>query len=143
MAIWYAISGEWIFLLNPALWLLFLHPAILYITLRRIIKDTIPLILIICILSPFLSWFFSILNISFEDMILEYLINRGATEYVSYYHSDGPSNIVTALFGWAWSIILVPFWLIVLLFASLISKDIKRLYNIGDKVVDNGIEHNS
>jgi len=141
MAVWYAISGEWIFLLNLALWLLFLHPVILYITLRRIIKDTIPLILIICILSPFLSWFFSILHLSFEDMILEHLIDRGATEYLSYYHSDGPSNIVTALFGWVWSFILVPFWLIVLLSSSLVSKGIKRLYNIGGKVADNGIEH--
>ena len=143
MAVWYAINGEWIFLLNPAMWLLFLHPAILYVALRRIIKDTIPLILIICILSPFLSWFFSILNISFEDMILEHLIDHGATEYVSYYTSDGPSNVITALFGWAWSFILVPFWFIVLLFASLLSKEIKRLYNIGGKVADNGVKHAS
>mgnify|MGYP001050956189 CR=1 FL=1 len=140
MAVWYAFSGEWIFLLNPAMWLLFLHPAILYITLRRIIKDTIPLILIICILSPFLSWFLSILNLSIQDMILEHLINRGAGEYSSYYSSDGPSNIVTALFGWIWSFILIPFWFIVILFASLISKDIKRLYNVRGKVADNGIE---
>jgi len=142
MAVWYAICGEWRFLLNPALWLLFLHPFILYIALRRRIKDTIPLILIICILSFFLSWFLSILNISIEDMILEHLINRGATEYSSYYTSDGPSNIVTALFGWIWSIILVPFWFFVLLFASLISKDIKRLYKIDNKVDNNIIEHN-
>ncbi|HCO93950.1 MAG TPA: hypothetical protein DIU00_08375 [Phycisphaerales bacterium] len=141
MAVWYAISDEWIFLLNPALWLLFLHPAILYVILHRIIKDIVPLILIICILSPFLSWFFSILHLSFEDMILEHLINRGAGEYLPYYHSDGPSNIVTALFGWAWSFILVPFWLIVLLLASLISKDIKRLYNKGVKIADDGIGH--
>ena len=140
MAVWYAICGEWRFLLNPALWLLFLHPFILYIVLRRIIKDTVPLILIICILSPFLSWFFNILNISIEDMILEHLINCGAIEYVSYYQSDGPSNIITALFGWAWSIILLPFWFFVLLFASLISKDIKRLYKIDNKV-NNIIEH--
>lgn len=140
MALWYAISGEWIFLLNPGLWLLFLHPFILYIILRRIIKHTIPLILLICILSPFLSWFFSILNLSIEDMILEHLINRGADEYLPYYTSDGPSNIITALFGWVWSFILIPFWLIVFLFVSLFNKGLKQLYNIGGKVTDYGIE---
>lgn len=130
MAIWYAITGEWILLLNPGLWLLFLHPAILFYVLRRKVKHPIPLIpliLWICVTSPLLSWMFSILNLCCEDLILEYLIDRGASEYVSYYHSDGPSNVITVLFGWIWSLIIIPFWLVVLFVGGLVYKGIRLL----------------
>jgi len=85
------------------------------------------LILIVCLWSPVLCWIFSVLNLGFEDLILEHLINRGAAEYVPYYHSDGPGNVVTALFGWAWSIILIPFWVIALSFYFLVREVVRQL----------------
>jgi len=133
MAVWYAISGEWLFLLNPALWLLFFHIPILFFLMRRKIKHPAPLILIVCLWSPVLCWIFSILNLGFEDFILERLISRGDTEYLPYFYDDGPSNVVTFLFGWAWSFILIPFWAITLLFYYLLREAVRQIRSSGTR----------
>jgi len=140
MSVWYAISGEWLFLLNPALWLLFFHIPILFFLLRRKMKHPVSLIIIVCLWSPVLSWIFSVLNLGFEDLILEHLISRGATEYMPYYHSDGPGNVVTVLFGWAWSFILILFWAIALSLAYLVRETVRQLCNLSGKIPHDDIE---
>ena len=132
MSLWLAISGEWIVLLNPALWLLFLHPPILFFALRRVIRHPVPLILVVCLLSPLFSWIFSILGIHCENEILGRL---------GYYHSSGPGNVLLALFGWTCSFFLIPFWLAVLFATFIMVKAIQQLRSIGGKVANRTAKH--
>ena len=139
MTLWYGISGEWIFLLNPALWLFWMHPAILFFVLRR----KVPLgltILLICVLSPFLTWILSLTEFSCIESIAEHLADSGTAEYVRYLHPSGPAMTLLVLFGWVPSIILVPFWLIVLLFSSLVLKGIRLLTDHSGKPANDRIE---
>ncbi|UCF16757.1 MAG: hypothetical protein JSW59_04690 [Phycisphaerales bacterium] len=130
MEFWYGISGEWIFLLNPALWLLLLHPAILFFVLRRRVS-LVLLIFLICVTSPLLSWILTFLYYSCVELIAELLVDSVTGEYIMYHQPDGPADIMLFLYGWVPSIFLVPFWLAVLLLASLWWKAVKVLRGRG------------
>ena len=139
MEFWYGVSGEWIFLLNPAIWLLLLHPAILFFVLRRRVPLGL-LILLICVTSPVLSYIFTFLYFSCVELIAEHLVDGGTGEYVMYHQPNGPAMIVLALTAWVPSIVLVPFWLIVLFFGSLVLKAVRLLTDHGGKPANGGIE---
>ena len=119
------ISGEWIFLLNPALWLLLLHPAIIFLLLRRRVPWGL-LVLLICVTSPVLSYIFTFLYFACVEVIAEHLVDSATGQYVMYHQPNGPAMMLLALTAWAPSIVLVPFWLIVWLFGSLLLELRKR-----------------
>jgi hypothetical protein len=131
MSILYEIIGKGIFLFNPSLWLLILHPAlILLLALKHKIRHPI----IFSLLTSFiLSWLFSIGYLLCEDVILENFIQHGSKEYLDYHYADGARNIFVGLFGWACSLFLFPFWFLVLFLPWLIHDTLKTPNTIEPK----------
>jgi len=123
MSLLYALTGEWIFLLNPALWILDLHPAIVFLLAIKY-KCRCPVIFT-CLLTVILSGIFVVPYILCHDMFLDFLINNVSRSYTVHNTDNGIRLIIATFFGWTYSIFLIPFWFLVLFLPWLICRKMK------------------